>query len=89
VDTLCKNILRFPFPIHSELTQWQGRSLQGKRYVYFWVDGVYFETRLEEARQCILVIIGADASGQKERVGLWDGYHKSEQSWKELLLVVF
>jgi transposase-like protein len=71
---------------HEELTQWQSRSLQGKRYVYFWVDGVYCETRLEEARHCILVIIGADASGQKELVGLWDGYRESEQSWKELLL---
>ena len=71
---------------HDDLTQWQGRSLKGKRYVYFWVDGVYFETRLEEARHCILVIIGADASGQKELVGLWDGYRESEQSWKELLL---
>jgi transposase-like protein len=69
-----------------ELLQWQRRDLSGKRYVYFWVDGVYFETRLEEARHCILVILGADASGQKELVGLWDGYRESEQSWKELLV---
>ena len=71
---------------HEELAQWQGRSLAGKRYVYFWVDGVYFETRLEEARHCILVIMGADPSGHKELVGLWDGYRESEQSWKDLLL---
>jgi len=71
---------------HDELAQWQQRALTGKRYVYFWVDGVYLETRLEESRHCILVIIGADASGQKELVGLWDGYRESEQSWKELLL---
>jgi len=69
-----------------ELAQWQQRDLTGKRYVYFWVDGVYLETRLEEARHCILAIIGADAKGQKELVGLWDGYRESEQSWKELLL---
>jgi len=69
-----------------ELTQWQCRDLSGKRYVYFWVDGVYFATRLEEARHCILVIIGADATGHKELVGLWDGYRESEQSWNELLL---
>jgi transposase-like protein len=69
-----------------ELSQWQRRELSGKRYVYFWVDGVYFETRLEDARHCILVIIGADATGQKELVGLWDGYRESEQSWKDLLL---
>jgi putative transposase len=69
-----------------ELAQWQQRDLTGKRYVYFWVDGVYFATRLEEARHCILVIIGADASGQKELVGLWEGYRESEQAWQELLL---
>jgi putative transposase len=69
-----------------ELAQWQQRDLTDKRYVYFWVDGVYLETRLEDARHCILVIIGADAKGQKELVGLWDGYRESEQSWKELLL---
>ncbi len=71
---------------HEELTQWQGRSLTGKRYVYCWVDGVYCATRLEEARHGILVIIGATSDGQKELVGLWDGYRESEQSWKELLL---
>jgi transposase-like protein len=69
-----------------ELAQWQQRDLTGKRYGYFWVDGVYFQTRLEEARHCILVIIGADATGHKELVGLWDGYRESEQSWQELLL---
>lgn len=69
-----------------ELAQWQQRDLTGKRYVYVWVDGVYLETRLEDTRHCMLVIIGADASGQKELVGLWDGYRESEQSWKDLLL---
>jgi putative transposase len=69
-----------------ELMQWQQRDLLGKQYVYFWVDGVYFQTRLAESRHCILVIIGADATGHKEFVGLWDGYRESEQSWKDLLL---
>ena len=69
-----------------ELKAWQDRDLSAKRYVYFWVDGIYFEARLEEAKQCLLVIMGADASGKKELVGLWDGYRESEQSWKELLL---
>jgi transposase-like protein len=71
---------------HEELTQWHGRNLTEKRYGSFWVDGVYCETRQEEARHCILVIIGADSNGQKALVGLWDGYRESEQSWKELLL---
>ena len=69
-----------------ELEAWQRRDLSVKRYVYFWVDGVYFQARLEQAKQCFLVIIGADAAGNKELVGLWDGFRESEQSWAELLL---
>ena len=69
-----------------ELEAWQRRDLSGKHYVYFWVDGVYFQARLEQAKQCFLVIIGADEAGNKELVGLWDGFRESEQSWAELLL---
>ncbi len=69
-----------------ELEAWQRRDLTGKRYVYFWVDGIYFQARLEQAKQCFLVIIGADEAGNKELVGLWDGFRESEQSWMELLL---
>ncbi len=68
-----------------ELEAWQRRDLRSKRYVYFWADGVYFQTRLEQAKQCFLVIIGADEAGNKELVGLWDGFRESEQSWSELL----
>ena len=69
-----------------ELGAWQRRDLKDRHYVYFWVDGVYFNVRMEEANQCILVIIGATEDGRKELVGLWDGYRESEQSWKEFLL---
>ena len=54
--------------------------------MYFWVDAVYFGTRLETAHQCILVIRGSTVKGDKELVGIWDGDAQSEQSWKELLL---
>jgi putative transposase len=77
------------------LTQWQDeykgwskRSLADKHYVYLWVDGVHFNIRLEEDRQCILVLMGATADGHKELIALADGYRESEQSWKELLLDV-
>ncbi len=69
-----------------ELEAWRRGDLTGKRYVYYWVDGVYFQARLEQAKQCFLVIIGADEAGNKELVGLWDGFRESEQSWTELLL---
>lgn len=70
----------------SDLDAWQKRSLEGKEYVYFWVDGVHFGARMEQDKQCILVIIGATADGQKELVGMSDGYRESEQSWYELLI---
>ena len=68
-----------------EHERWSKRSLQSKRYVYFWVDGVYFNIRADEAKQCILVIVGVDEQGYKEFVAIEDGYRESEQSWLELL----
>jgi putative transposase len=65
---------------------WAKRSLAGKHYVYVWADGVHFNIRLEEGRQCILVLMGATADGKKELIAIADGYRESEQSWKELLL---
>ena len=41
---------------------------------------------MEDPNPCLLVVIGADESGRKELVGVWDGLRESEQSWKELLL---
>ncbi len=65
---------------------WSNRDLSLKRYVYLWADGIYFNIRLEDDRQCLLVLMGATADGKKELVGIYDGYRESEQSWRELLL---
>jgi putative transposase len=71
-----------------EFQEWNQRSLEGKRYVYIWADGVHFNIRLEEDRQCILVLMGATEDGHKELIAVTDGYRESEQSWKSLLLDV-
>lgn len=68
-----------------ELKTWQQRSLKGKEYVYFWVDGVHFRARMEDASQCMLVVIGTTKHGNKELIAIQDGYRESEQSWLELL----
>ena len=70
----------------AEAERWQRRDLSARRYVYFWVDGIYFGTRMEEDKQCILVIIGATDTGQKELIAITDGYRESAQSWREVLL---
>jgi transposase-like protein len=82
-------ITRLKSAWEQEFKDWQHRSLEGRRYVYFWADGVYFNIRLEEpgnARQCILVLMGATADGKKELIAVSDGYRESEQSWTEMLL---
>jgi len=68
-----------------EWETWQQRDLTGKRYLYFWVDGLHVNVRLENA-PCLLVVIGATADGHKELVAVEDGVRESEQSWKDLLL---
>ena len=66
--------------------RWSKRDLSARRYVYFWADGVYFSPRMDEDRQCMLVIIGADEWGNEDVLGLIDGFRESTQSWRELLL---
>jgi putative transposase len=68
-----------------EWEAWQQRDLTGKRYVYFWVDGLHVNVRMEDS-PCLLVVIGATADGRKELVAVEDGIRESEQSWKDLLL---
>jgi putative transposase len=81
-------ITRLKAAWEDEFAAWSKRSLEGKRYVYVWADGVHFNIRLEGGRQCILVLMGATAEGKKELIAVADGYRESEQSWKELLLDV-
>ena len=54
--------------------------------MYLWVDGIYFNVRSDDARQCILVVIGAKETGEKEFLVIEDGYRKWEKSWYEVLL---
>src|SRR3954451_14368453 len=69
-----------------EHARWRGRDLSARRYVYLWADGVHFTPRLDHERQCLLVLIGADAQGRKELLAVEDGFRESAQSWRELLL---
>ncbi|WP_412566466.1 IS256 family transposase [Streptomyces chartreusis] len=72
--------------------QWQAdhaafmdRDLAEVDYVYLWADGIHLNVRLEEARACVLVLVGVRADGSKELVALKDGYRESGESWADLL----
>ena len=80
------NIVRLKKVWEDEYEVWATRSLEGKKYAYIWVDGIYFNVRLENEKSCILVIMGADENGKKELISVTDGYSESTTSWKEILL---
>jgi putative transposase len=69
----------------SEYYQWHKRDLSKKTYVYWWVDGIYLQARMEDARDCVLVVIGVNDQGQKELIALEDGFRESKESWLELI----
>jgi len=69
-----------------EYESWLRQDLSKKQYVYWWVDGVYLQARMESEKNCMLVVIGADANGRKELVALNDGFRESKESWRNLLL---
>lgn len=70
----------------AEYTGWMKRDLSESRYIYWWADGIHTGVRAEDdARQCLLVIIGVTSDGRKELVSIGDGLRESTQSWREVL----
>jgi putative transposase len=69
----------------AEREAWCTRPLAGLDYVYFWVDGVHFNVRLEEDRLAALVVLGVRPDGTKELVAIEDGYRESTESWLSVL----
>ena len=63
----------------------QGRDLSRTDFVYVWADGVHLKVRLDEARACVLVMVGVRADGSKELIALDEGYRESGESWANLL----
>ena len=50
-------ISRLKLVWQEEFRAWQQRDLTGSEIVYLWVDGAYFGARLEEAKNCILIVM--------------------------------
>ena len=70
----------------TEHDAWMKRDLATSRYVYWWADGIHTGLRQEEdARQCLLVIIGVTPEGKKELVTIGDGLRESKESWLDVL----
>jgi putative transposase len=70
----------------TEYVRWQKPDLSTGRYLSVWADGVYLQARMEDASECMLVLIGATPEGRKELIGFQVGVRESAQSWRELLV---
>ena len=79
------NITRLKRVWEEEYAVWRKQDFKNKRYVYIWVDGIYFNVRLDSDRQCILVVMGATPDGKKELIAVEDGYRESKESWLSII----
>lgn len=64
---------------------WCKRDLNKKEYVYWWADGIHLHARMEEASECVLVIVGVTIQGNKEILAIEGGHRESKESWLTLL----
>src|SRR3954470_23867546 len=69
----------------AEARAFAARDLGEFDFVYCWADGIHVTVRLEEAKLCLLVLVGVRADGRKELIALADGYRESVESWADLL----
>jgi transposase-like protein len=79
------NMVRLKEGWKQDYEAWNKRDLSEKHYVCIWVDGIHFNVRLDDARSCVLVIIGATKDGTKELLAVQDGYRESKLAWQEIL----
>jgi len=79
------NIVRLKDGWQKDYEAWSRRDLRGKRYIYWWADGIYFNVRLDAERPCLLIMMGTLEDGTKELITVWDGIRESKESWLEVL----
>ena len=73
--------------IHIEA--WRNRPLQGGRYPYVYVDGIYLRRNWggEYENVAILVAIAVNEDGYREVLGAAEGMKEDKASWVEFLSV--
>ena len=57
-------IARLTAEWQADYDAWRRRDLSAPR-VYVWADGVYLQARMEDAAECMLVLIGATPEGKR------------------------
>lgn len=68
-----------------EYETWRQHKLDGHRYLYLWVDGIYLRAGGEEEKTALLCVLGLREDGEKELLGMTAGYRESTESWAGVL----
>lgn len=79
------SIARLKETWQTEYSAWQTRRLDGHRYLYCWVDGVYLTAGTEDEKTAVLCVLGLREDGQKELLAMQLGYRESTESWAAVL----
>lgn len=69
----------------AEYEEWTKSSLASLPIVYVWVDGIYIKAGIADERACLLVVMGADVTGQKHLLAMEEGFRESKESWGGVL----
>lgn len=78
-------ISRLLTQFRAEYEAFDRQDLRGMKFVYVWADGIYLKAGLGTEKACLLVLIGADTSGQKHLIALREGFRESAESWGDLI----
>ena len=79
------SLVRLKATWQAQYTAWQDRDLSTCRLIYLWADGVYVKAGLDTSKAALLVLIGADADGQKTVLAVTSGQRESTESWAAVL----
>jgi transposase-like protein len=55
------------------------RDYSKEGYIYIWADGIYFNIRSDDAKQCILAIIGVASRNNKGFLAIEGGYREADE----------
>lgn len=79
------SLVRLKATWQAQYAAWQQRDLSGLKLVYLWADGVYVKAGLADGKAALLVLLGADADGQKHVLAVTSGQRESVESWAAVL----
>ena len=79
------SLVRLKATWQAQYAAWQQRDLSDCRLIYLWADGVYVKAGLDTGKAALLVLIGADADGQKSVLAVVSGQRESTDSWTAVL----